>query len=123
VCCLARFPHSYNVHASIPDVFYCFAFLQKPKGIVSLANLKCRLPKSERKIKDEDGNEIGNCAFRADIDGAPEGHNKFIFATETAEDLIRTFMPVCFLLMSLQLVRQFGFRDKQVHGCCGKWCG
>ena len=65
--------------------------LQKPKGTVSLANLKCRLPKSERKIKDENGKEIGDCCFRVDIDGAPAGHNKFIFATETTDDLIRAY--------------------------------
>ena len=70
-----------------------FKLSAEAKGTVSLANLKCRLPKSERKIKDEDGKEIGDCAFRADIDGAPEGHNKFIFATDTAEELIRTFLP------------------------------
>ena len=75
--------------------------LQKPKGTVSLANLKCRLPKSERKIKDDDGTEIGDCAFRADIDGAPEGHNKFIFATETTEELIRKLVSFCISVPSL----------------------
>lgn len=82
------------IHAPICITAAKFA-LQKPKGTVSLANLKCRLPKSERKIKDEDGRDISDCAFRADIDGAPEGHNKFIFATETADDLIRTCLVFC----------------------------
>ena len=72
-----------------------------------MANLKCRLPKSERKIKDETGKEIGDCCFRVDIDGAPAGHNKFIFAAETTDDLIRAYssaVAICIQQLCMRLI-------------------
>ena len=63
---------------------------RRPKGTVSLANLKCRLPKKPRTIKIPGEKDIGEFCFRVDIDGAPEGHNKFIFATESQQEMIRT---------------------------------
>ena len=63
---------------------------RRPKGTVSLANLKCRLPKKTRTIKIPGEKDIGEFCFRVDIDGAPEGHNKFIFATESQQEMIRT---------------------------------
>ena len=63
---------------------------RRPKGTVSLANLKCRLPKKSRTIKIPGEKDIGAFCFRVDIDGAPEGHNKFIFATESQKEMIRT---------------------------------
>jgi hypothetical protein len=53
----------------------------KPKGTISLANIKCRVPKSKRKDFEH--------AFRVDVMGAAEGHNKFIWAPETEEEIIR----------------------------------
>eukprot|EP01052_Picozoa_sp_SAG31_P054059 SAG31_NODE_14179_length_823_cov_1.266575_2_plen_127_part_00 len=56
----------------------------KPKGTISLANIKCRVPKSKRKDFEH--------AFRVDVMGAAEGHNKYIFAPETEEEIIRALL-------------------------------
>ena len=56
-----------------------------PKGTISLANLKCRLPKSARKDKP--------WCFRVDIVMGEEetGHGKYIFATKTEKEMIREY--------------------------------
>jgi hypothetical protein len=53
----------------------------KPKGTFSLANIKCRLPKSRRKEYP--------FAFRVDVESAADGHGKYILAPEAEEEMIR----------------------------------
>ena len=77
-------PRDYEARGMDAPVLFYFEDNEsggKPKGTISLANIKCRVPKSKRKDFEH--------AFRVDVMGAAEGHNKFIWAPETDEEIIR----------------------------------